>query len=266
MSRSWCEEQSKWNKSSQIFFFFFFPFSLSLRWHFQNIKQKQRLESQSCDALVAVRGWLLHADQGKVTSNDFKRPRCRSSVCWLRHPGKESALDTRSLMRAQNGCLAKKKTNPQRRINGQPAHARCLLFSRAHEWARPRAHTYELNRAPSPRDEECLIRTPRSSKPVTFHCRSKWIKRKTFFFFFFPWKMQQICDELWRLKPIWSHAPLWHLWGSAHHTFRQSLTTSDEASPLLVLLSTRAKYELFKAEHCRLLGPRGRRHASFSSD
>lgn len=207
---------------------------------------------------MAVRGRLPHADQGKELLTTSNVP----AVCLLSadcDTQKENALDTRLLMRAQNGCLAKKQIHDG--ASWPTGAHRCLLFSCMHEWAHPQANTYALTRTRSPRDEECLIKTPHSSKPVTFHCRMEMDKKN-----YFSWQMQQICDELWELEPIWSHAPLWHLWGSAHHTFQQSLTTCDEASPLLVLLSTHAKYELFKAEHWRLLGPRGRRHASFSSD
>lgn len=88
---------------ASFFSSFFSPF-LSLSWHIWNIKQKQRLKSQSCDVLVAVRGWLLHADQGKKllkTSNIFTV--CRLSAD-CRSP--EKALDTSSPW-AQNGCSGK---------------------------------------------------------------------------------------------------------------------------------------------------------------
>lgn len=67
-------------------FFFFLPLSLS--WHIWNIKQKQRLKSQSCDVLVAVRRWLLHADQGKKllkTSNIFAVSRLSADCTQKKH-------------------------------------------------------------------------------------------------------------------------------------------------------------------------------------
>lgn len=111
MSRSWYEEQSKWNKSLQIFLFFF------LCWHFKNIKQKQRLKSQSYYALVAVRGRLLHADQGRellTTSNV-------SAVCLLsadcRHPERKSTWH--ALANARTKWLLR-KTNPRWYIMTNP--------------------------------------------------------------------------------------------------------------------------------------------------
>lgn len=97
MSLCWYEEQSTWNKSLRLF----------LLWHIRNIKQMQRLKSQSCSVLVAVRGKLLHADQGGkllTTSNIF-------TVCLLfpdcRHP--EKALDMCFLRLAQSDCLEEEK-------------------------------------------------------------------------------------------------------------------------------------------------------------
>lgn len=91
------------------------------------------------------------------------------------------------------------------------------------------AHASTVAHTPPPSDEEYLIKTPNSSKPfaATFLCRSteeRGARRgnKTVF----SEKYQQIYDELWELKPTGSHASLWHLRGSANHTFLLLTSTS----------------------------------------
>ena len=175
--------------------------------------------------LVAVRGRLLHADQGKellTTSNVF-------AVCLLsadcRHPRKST---WHAPANARTKWLLRKKHihnytawPAQERRYGEHSH-KCVkynqLFSCMHDCTR--THTYALTHTWSPGDEEYLIKTPDSSKPfaATLCCRKKKKKRD-----YFLWKIQQVCDELWELKPIWSHAPLWHLWGSA----KSYISTSD---------------------------------------
>lgn len=171
---------------------------------------------------MAVRGWLLHADQGKellTTSNIF-------TVCLLsadcRHP--EKALDSRLLTLAQNGCLEKQIHNyiawptQSHRYSRLTQVLKCTCYHVCMNTPPPPSYTHTPTHSPTllPADEVYLIKTPDSSKPfaVTFCCRSTGKKS------YFLWKIQQIYDELWELKPIWSHAPLWHLWGSANHTFQ----------------------------------------------
>lgn len=91
------------------------------------------------------------------------------------------------------------------------------------------AHASTVAHTPPPPDEEYLIKTPNSSKPfaATFLCRSTEERvarrgNKTVF----SEKYQQIYDELWELKPTGSHASLWHLRGSANHTFLLLTSTS----------------------------------------
>lgn len=129
--------------------------------------------------LVAVWGRLLHADQGEQTSNGCRRLCCLYSVCWLPSPrqrrekegGKKkekkgNALDTHLVMHAQNGCLDKQ-------IHGGAAAAECCRCSRDFffispctlQRAAPRASVHVSAHAPSPDDEERLIKTLGSFPP-----------------------------------------------------------------------------------------------------
>lgn len=174
MSLFWYEEQSKWNKSSQVF---------SPLTHSEHQTKAKTQIKKKFYALVAVRRWLLHADQGKellTTSNVF-------TVCLLsadcRHPEKSTwhaiaNARTKWLLRKTNPQLYS-MTNTVTQVLAHTSAQMYLLFSCKHGCTNPHTHTYTLTYTWSPADKEYLIKTPDSSKPfaVTFCCRSRREKK-----------------------------------------------------------------------------------------